>query len=342
MDDVARWPTDERGGLFTETSALAGFGTPLLMEKDFWVCWTLKRLFALSLDAGLIFKGGTSLSKVFGIIRRFSEDIDVSVDRHALGFTGERDPERVSRKRAKHLIEEELKAACEAWITEQLVPALRSEAAHLLNAGDTWAVTIDGEDRQCVLWEYPRSLRTVEYDRLPYLNPVVRIELGARSDHWPASTATVRPFSAETIPDVFTAPECEVKALNAERTFWEKATLLHAEFNRPESKDYPPRLARHYYDMVMLADSPAKDLALANVDLLHRVAQHNQLFFRSGWASYDTAVQGTLRVVPHERLASVLRRDYGEMTDLFFDSPPTFDHLLEALAALEAEINPRQ
>lgn len=136
MDGIAALDRDTRARLFEETAARLGIGRAAIIEKDFWVCWTLRRLFALQntqkeAHPVFVFKGGTSLSKVFGLIQRFSEDIDLSLDWHGLGFTGERDPAKAGTSRRKRLLEE-LRDTCESYIASTLVPALRKDFATVL------------------------------------------------------------------------------------------------------------------------------------------------------------------------------------------------------------------
>ncbi len=154
MDKVALLPADDRAALFGETGARRGVADTII-EKDFWVCWSLRRLFGLpkGTTASLVFKGGTSLSKAFGAIRRFSEDIDLSFDRAELGYTGDRDPEKegISRKQAVRLIGD-LVSDVERHVAEKLLPALRVAIVEQLGepANGEWSLDIDGCDAQTV------------------------------------------------------------------------------------------------------------------------------------------------------------------------------------------------
>ncbi|TFE92851.1 hypothetical protein B5M44_25765, partial [Shinella sumterensis] len=237
MDRVALLPADDRAALFGETGALRGVANTII-EKDFWVCWTLKRLFRLQKQdaATLVFKGGTSLSKAFGAIRRFSEDIDLSFDRAELGYTGDRDPEKqgISKKQVNKLIEA-LVSDVERHIAEKLLPALRSAIVEQLGepSEGQWSLEIDANDAQTVNFHYPPALSNSEYEGMAYITPRVKLELGARGDPWPTEQKIIHPYAAEDFPDFFKDPECTVTVLSAQRTFWEKATALHAEAHRP-------------------------------------------------------------------------------------------------------------
>lgn len=344
MDDVARLPADDRAALFGETGAGRGVADTII-EKDFWVCWSLRRLFGLpqGTTASLVFKGGTSLSKAFSAIRRFSEDIDLSFDRTELGYTGDRDPEKegISRKQAARLIDD-LVSDVERHIAEKLIPALRAAIIEQLGepTNGEWSLEIDVGDAQTVNFHYPTALPADEYEGMAYITPRVKFELGARGDPWPTEEKVIRPYAAEDYPDFFTNPDTSVIVLSSRRTFWEKATALHAEAHRPAKSPTPQYFSRHYYDLAMLLDTDEGQAAVADLDLLAQVAQHKATFFRSGWASYETARRGTLRLMPNKARVKDLRADYRAMAPMMFDqTPPSFDDILAKIAALEETIN---
>ncbi len=344
MDDVARLPANERAALFGETGAGRGVADTII-EKDFWVCWSLKRLFGLpkGTTATLVFKGGTSLSKAFNAIRRFSEDIDLSFDRAELGYTGERDPERegISRKHAARLIDD-LVSDVERHIAEKLLPALRAAIVGQLGepTNGEWSLEVDDGDTQTVNFHYPTALPAAEYEGMAYITPRVKFELGARGDPWPTEEKVIRPYAADDYPDFFADPDTSVTVLSARRTFWEKATALHAEAHRPAESPTPQYFSRHYYDLAMLLDTDEGRAAVADVDLLAQVAHHKATFFRSRWASYDTARPGTLRLTPDDARVKDLKADYRAMAPMMFDqTPPSFDDILAEIAALEETVN---
>ncbi|WP_244480129.1 nucleotidyl transferase AbiEii/AbiGii toxin family protein [Methylobacterium sp. Leaf465] len=264
MDKVALLPATDRAALFGETGAGRGIADAII-EKDFWVCWTLKRLFCLQgKDAAtLVFKGGTSLSKAFGAIRRFSEDIDLSFDRADLGYVGDRDPEKdgISRKKAAQLIQD-LVADVEEHIAEKLLPALRDAIIEQLGepTDGAWSLEIDASDAQTVNFHYPTALPVAEYEGMAYITPRVKLELGARGDPWPTEEKVIRCYAAEDYPDFFEDPDAAVTVLAAQRTFWEKATALHAEAHRPAESATPQYFSRHYYDLAMLLERSPIDM----------------------------------------------------------------------------------
>jgi len=345
LDNFAKLSPSERAAVIGETSANRGVA-PIIIEKDFWVCWTLRRLFALpKADAGtLVFKGGTSLSKAYAAIRRFSEDIDLSFDRADLGYVGDRDPERagLSKKQSSRLIDE-LMVDVTAHVGGKLLPAL--DAAISTQLGDAaqngWSLVIDNEDPQTINFHYPPALSRQEYQGIAYITPRVKLELGARGDPWPTEEKAIRPYAAEDFPGYFEAPESTVIVLTAGRTLWEKVTALHAEAHRPEASPTPQYFSRHYYDVAMLLETPEGKEAAADFGLLAQVVQHKSVYFRSNWASYDTAQPGTLRLTPAEHRLKGLRADYQAMQAMMFDEKPmSFEEVLARIKALQATLNP--
>lgn len=342
MDDVARLPPTDRSQLFAAVAGQRGL-LPEIIEKDFWVCWTLKRLFSLpDLPAGLIFKGGTSLSKVFHAIERFSEDVDLSFDRADLGFGGGNDPvvAKTGKKRRQQV--EALVAECRRVIQGEFRTRLMAAITEQLGdpATGDWQLELDAHDPdgQTLLFRYPVAIAARDRD-LGYIRPFVRLEFGARSDHWPKQEGTVSPYAAEAFPNVFREPSCRVHVLSAERTFWEKATLLHAWYHTPSHKKFRDRQSRHYYDVVRLYEHGVGQRAMTDLTLLQQVAQHKSVFFALASAHYAEAKPGTLHLAPPEARIPELEEDYRKMREMIFGDVPSFDHLLTTLAKIEAAVN---
>lgn len=335
MDAFARESEDIRAEAFRETAARMNV-QPAIVEKDFWVSWTLKRAFSLEKPIpSLIFKGGTSLSKVYGVIRRFSEDIDLSLDRHDLGFKGARDPLADMSGKARKALLRELEETAIAAVAGPVKDALGAAIENGLGADAN--LTLADDNPQTLIFTYPQSLRID--DRLAYLPPFIRLEFGARSDHLPFVDGEVTPFVHTEFPDLLSEPSTKVKTLAAERTFWEKATILHMLFHRDPEKPFSERMSRHYYDLVQLARSSTKDRALSDLKLLDAVAEHKSVFFKAAWANYEEAKPPTLKLSPNEALEKAVRRDYARMDEMLFDEAEPFDEIVTALRALEAEIN---
>ncbi|MES2534786.1 MAG: nucleotidyl transferase AbiEii/AbiGii toxin family protein [Pseudomonadota bacterium] len=331
---------DDQKLTIEQTAARIGWAASSV-EKDFWVCWTLQQLFAMpELAPHLTFKGGTSLSKAWGLIDRFSEDIDLTINREALGFGGEDSPGQAPSKKQTGKRLKELKAACKEFVHAVVLPNLSATMQTVLGK-QHWKLQPDQNDpdSQTVLFEYPTYFQ-VQPDR--YVSSVVKIEFGARSDPWPAHAVQIIPIMAKEFPQAFAAPECTVLALAPERTFWEKAMLLHEETYRPADKKRGARMARHYYDLYRLIEQGVGANAAADLSLFEKVAEHRKIFFPQTWVDYATIRAGTLRLSPLPEQEAGWRQDYADMQgEMFSNLPPAFDTLLFAIHIFELTFNQR-
>ena len=312
----------------------------VMVEKDFWVSWTLAVLFAHpEFSDQLVFKGGTSLSKVFGVIERFSEDIDLSVSPGFVGIKEEWVEEAESRnKRTERM--KQLEAACIEKVRERFAPELERIAEEALGkpkAGTQWMEFQIDEDTHSpvVLFHYPSN----EPTGFAYLRRSVKMEFGSLTDQKPAGKHVIRPWIAKEFPQLFADFHCELLALELERTFWEKATILHAEYHRDAAKPIRDRFSRHYADTAAMATRAEISAALLNNELRQQVADWKSRFFPSSWARYDLARPGTFRLVPPESRRAELERDYLAMRPMFLNEPPAFASVLATLTHLESRIN---
>jgi hypothetical protein len=357
MDEFARRPAPQRAEVFAETATRQGIGRAAIVEKDFWVCWTLLQLRDFFEQrnrpnghrdaAGLLFKGGTSLSKVYGVIRRFSEDIDLTIDRETLGFVGETEPgsPELSANKRKKLFKD-LAREAEAYVAETIAPYLGRCLAALPamvgdqrgSSGSLVGVEIDPDDHQALRLAYPRALEEADYGSAAYVRAEVKLEFGARGELWPAHRARVRPYVAVEFPQLFATAEAEVNVLDLARTLWEKATILH-QIAHAGVADSRERLSRHYYDLAQLIATDEGKAALQMHELLARVAEYKRIFYPQAKARYELARAGSLRLIPNEDTLAHLRRDYQEMREMFFEDPPSFDVIIEALRKAEVELN---
>ena len=155
----------------------------------------------------------------------------------------------------------------------------------------------------------------------------------------PNAEYEIRPYAAEALPDMFERPACTVRAIKAERTFWEKITILHHEAHRPEENTQPAGYSRHYYDVCRMAQSPVKQRAFADLELLRAVAAFKDKFYHRGWARYDLAVPGTMKLVPPRHVVALLEQDYHQMRFMIFGERPVFEEIMSVLVALESEVN---
>lgn len=267
---------------------------------------------------------------------RFSEDIDLAVDYAALGFTGGRDPrqEGISRTRRAGILDE-MMVACRGYIAGEFLDVARARCRDILGSNATWSLEVSQQDQNVVQFYYPAA----GSKSLPYVAPQVVLELGTHAKFVPHDRFTIRAFVAEEFPDLVADVDIGVVALLAKRTFWEKATILHAEHHRPPDKPLPGRYSRHYYDVAMLAEGPIRAEALPDRDLLAQVVRHKETFYPSAWARYDLARPGSFRLLPADERRGALERDYRSMNVMIMGSPPAFDGIMDTLRALEEAIN---
>jgi hypothetical protein len=327
---------DERR-LYFEQAALRRNLSPVILEKDFWVCWLLGVLFGSKFGDVLVFKGGTSLSKVFDVIQRFSEDIDLSVWPDFLGLPEAELGPALSRNQADKWMKK-AEAACARTVEEQVQPELERTVAGILGEREgPWLefVTDPATNSPVLLFHYPTT-QPVGFD---YLKRSVKLEFGSLTDQRPTGRHPVRPWLADEFGEAFDDWRCEVVALELGRTFWEKATILHVEHHRPAEKPMPDRFSRHYADMAALAVHSVASQSVIQYDLRDRVVNWKSQFFGSRWARYDLAKPGTFKLAPPAGRVAALGRDYQAMRDMYLSQPMDFEQILATLTDLEKRIN---
>lgn len=313
-----------------EDRALALGRTPVVVEKDVWVCWVLQCLFNLPDRVPTIFKGGTSLSKVYGAIARFSEDIDITLDCRTLVSTFDPFHTSVSRSRVKKHAEA-LNSACTRYIAEVVFPHLQKSLAAEFSKG--YSVELD-HDR---LWiRYESALDP----SAGYVQRDVLVEFGGRNSTQPSEQRVVRPYLADVL-DVLDFPSPTVDVLRPERTFWEKATLIHVQCCTAEFKPSKDRSARHWYDLARLADHDIGSAALSDRALLEDVVKYKTAFYSGRGTNYEACLSGGLRLIPDDEMKRSLAVDYNKMIGdgMFEGTPPSFDLVLDRLSTLERAIN---
>lgn len=329
-------PAAERKVYIDEAAARRAL-SPVIVEKDFWVCWLLGILFQSSFRDAIVFKGGTSLSKVFGVINRFSEDIDLSL---APAFLGLDEPDAMaalSKGQASKWMER-TETKCTAVVRDALAPEISAGLEGQLGEGESPWLTfeVDAHSHSPVLlFHYP----TTQPPALDYLKRSVKLEFGSLTEQRPTASHAVRPWIADVLPEAFGDWQCDVVALDLHRSFWEKATILHAEHHRPLDKVTPDRFARHYADTAALALHADASSAIAQSDLCQRVVRWKSRFFGSAWARYDLAVPPTFKLVPPPEREAALRRDYQAMRDMYLSEPTPFEEILSTLAGVERQVN---
>ena len=339
MKSFATLDSSERQAVFEQYQLREGVSA-VIVEKDFWVVWLLAQIFSHpELGAHAVFKGGTSLSKVFGAIARFSEDVDLGISPEMLGWS-EASLEAASKNAWTERIRPRLEGDCARYVEQHWLPRLEAAAVLTLGSaapGKSWLrYQLDENSRSPVIFfEYPGVLPR----GVGYIARSVKIEFGSLSDQRPTGEHKIQSLVAQIVPGIFADFHADVVALEIERTFWEKATILHAEFHRPADKTQPPRYARHYADFAALWRHPSGPEASRQLDLLARVRHHKSRFFASSWANYATAVPGTFRLVPPESRLAELEADYEAMRPMFLNEPLRFKEMLAVLLEAEHSIN---
>jgi hypothetical protein len=340
MFDFARLPLAERSLYFQETANRRGL-TKLIVEMDFWVCYILKIIFgAPELADVFVFKGGTCLSKVFGIIKRFSEDVDLSIGPVWLGFDDQDAVGMVCSRSGVQKKFKKMERACIDAVRERICNILEEEIVKTLgpriDSSRYLNFLIDSQTGSPLLeLYYPTDQDNVR----GYILPKIKLEFGSLTDQRPVGMHSVTSWVAEEFPSAINDAQCPVVALDAQRSFWEKATILHAEYHRPLDKSMRSRLSRDCYDLVCMGSHESGKRALADRSLLERVVRFKQTYFYSSWANYESAKPGTLRIVPPQARLREVKSDYEAMQPMFYETPPAFEKLMDQLAELEKGIN---
>jgi len=336
MNRIAQLNDRERGQLIAEAAVRLKVQS-VIVEKDFWVCWMLERLFERRGWAeALVFKGGTAMSKVFGAIRRFSEDIDLSVSPATVGVSEDDLGEDSSRNQIGRWMEK-AEASCGDWVKDVLLPELTQSVAEVIGYEDSLRYETDAVSQSPVLqFSYPTVLVK---DDLPYIQRTVKLEFGSLTDQRPVGGHRIQPWLVMALPEQFQHMGTRVTALGIERAFWEKATILHAEYHRAAEREIPTRYSRHYSDVAALAKREDIRSILNNGELRERVVNWKARFFARTWARYDLAKPGTFRLVPPKSRFQELESDYALMREMFMDEPPPLGEVMATLGNLERQIN---
>ena len=330
MYEIAKLPGEEREILFQNTAAKMGMNAAII-EKDFWVCLTLDYLFhKCQWKKAFAFKGGTSLSKVYGLIDRFSEDIDLILDWRTIGYGYNEPWNKRSNTQQQKFIEESSNRVA-AFLKNEFLPVFKADMIDCV--GKSISVYIDDDDPGTVRFGYPRTLETSS------ILQEIRLEIGALAAWTPTQLAAIHPYAADYYPGVFSQPSTQILTTTAERTFWEKATILHQEAHRPETSKIPERYSRHYYDLYCMAQKGVLEKALAQKDLLIQVAEFKRTFYPRKWAQYEYARIGTLKLVPAAHSLERLHSDYAMMQSMIFGNYPDFDQMMLSIKELETRIN---
>jgi hypothetical protein len=339
MNRFANSHPSVRAEVFESTAPRLGdevqFSVP---EKDFWVCWMLKILFSLGADhPRFVFKGGTSLSKAYELIRRFSEDIDLVTPMPFFLERGCSDPTEKTSTSEKTRRFARLDKECADYIRDELSPTLTRLVGEQITTGEGWALTLDPEDRlgHTLLFRFPSSDPSRQAS---YLRRSVKIEMGWRATERPTDRLMICSYVAQQYPSAFDDPQVQCDVLTADVTFWEKVTALHAF--RFQGKTGTENASRHYADVEAMLGTDRGRGASTKLELLEEVRKFKDFYYHAPAARYDLAKPGTLSLLPKtaEEL-DALRADYRNMRVMFFGEPIPFEAIVEHLRAFEGRVN---
>lgn len=330
MKDVAKLSIKDRTELFQATAISMGM-QPNVIEKDFWVCFMIDHLFNdCKYKKAFVFKGGTSLSKSYHVIERFSEDIDLILDWRKI-IDEAVNPWEERSKTKQDLFNKQINSEAAKFYENELVPKLNEEIKEKLGDGE-WIV-IDDEDEMVVNFYYPQIFET------EYLRSCVRLEIGPLAEWMPSHETVITPFTAEKYPALFKQKDTTVLTIDVERTFWEKLTILHKIAYFPEGKPLPARYARHLYDVYNLGNSWVKESAFKRKELLEKDVAFKQKFYYAKGAHYETATLNSIELLPKESIKKELIDDYEAMRNMIYGNIPSFDEILLFLSELQNQIH---
>lgn len=303
----------------------------IAIEKDFWVTEILNVLFSLPYADKMVFKGGTSLSKVWGVIRRFSEDIDIAIDPCMLGIDGD-----VTKRQLK-----KLRKSSSLFVKDTLANDL-TEAVNNSGLSEFLEIIPEPDGEGDATYPEPRKIHVIYKSVLPketnrYLRDEIQLEIGARSLLEPTLKATVTSFVKATFPHLTsTDNEAKVLAAIAEKTFLEKVFLLHELFTTEGCKN-ANRKSRHLYDLYRMMDSDIASNAVADDGLWETIRHHREIFTSIRGVDYTPDVRKRICLKPPKDVEPIWEKDYNSMTRnmIYEDSTPTFAAILDAMTQLE-------
>lgn len=322
-------PDETKIRLFTETSRQIGLPSSSAAEKDWWVVHTLSVIFSMDCANALIFKGGTSLSKGWNVIHRFSEEIDLALDREFLGFSGELTKGDIRKLRRKSF----------QFISEVFTEELKNKFSELGFKNVTVKPReVENHDQDPLIIE-------IYYNKLTetdtYLKPGVLVEVGSRSLKEPFTQRTFGTFISEIYTDnPFTDKPITIPIVNPERTFLEKIFLLHEEFQKPFDKLRVDRLSRHLYDIEKLCQTEYAEIALQDRELYNTIVRHRGKFTAISGIDYAKHNPENIKFIPPDSIIKMWKADYEEMKgSMIYGNTLDFDQLINRLTELQKRIN---
>ncbi len=336
----------ERKNLITKVESELDLGFDVV-EKDLWVCFVLDQLFsAPELQGKLVFKGGTSLSKSYNLIERFSEDVDITIDKDCFS--------PIAQSNNLNTAASKIRKACDQFVKDEIYKILNKIFDKELQ-NENWNLTIDSDDKSTLLFEFPisddgkRFLSTNNEDRIVtrdgsnimvnlghynYIKPSIKLEFGARGEVWPFETRIIEPYAAKILPAFFKSTK--VITLDAKRTFIEKLIILHFIHDRPNDKKLAGNYSRHYYDVYCLITARIGDEAIKLLDILVSVIKNSRASFGAPSEACDKIKDfSDLRLSPPNQRIKELEDDYAKMKGMFFKHPPKFSEIIKSIEDFE-------
>lgn len=326
--DFYSFKQDEKHIIFNQLAAKLKIH-PASIEKDWWVVRTLEIIQTMDVSKFIVFKGGTSLSKAWNIIERFSEDVDLALDRSFLGYDECKTVKQVKK----------LRSATRNYIYKDFIPALQNA---FIKAGY-------GDVRVKLNEEEGKNLEPVQISILykscttisAYTNPYVKIEIGSRALREPSTNKEFNSLVGEHFPDrPFADNQIIVPCVNPERTLLEKLFLLHEEFSKPEDKIKVDRLSRHLYDVEMLTRRGYLDIAIKEKELYNEIIDHRQIYTKISGIDYNFHQPKTLNPLPPKAIMNSWKNDYQKMQEEMINGDSlSFDDLIDRIAEIKNRIN---
>ncbi|HET9057378.1 MAG TPA: nucleotidyl transferase AbiEii/AbiGii toxin family protein [Chitinophagaceae bacterium] len=301
--------TDEQRRLTVEQAVIRSGINAKAIEKDWWVTLTLKALFQSAYAGFLVFKGGTSLSKCWKLIERFSEDIDIALDPEAFGMSYEENP-------SKSYVEKLRRKGCEFTNNEL---KLEIEKQFALLGISTEMIVIEAEPVPEKFPDTDPQVLHVKYnslfDAIEYLADEVKIEVSVRSLKVPFAAKEVQSILYEVLPNkAYEEPPFLATAAEPRKTFLEKMFLLHEEFHRTDmSKIRSFRMSRHLYDLNRMINAGIDEDAIADTDLYATLVRHREWYIRISWLDYATLAPSTINFIPPDEVMELYSKDYEAM-----------------------------
>jgi hypothetical protein len=321
--------SDERKlWMFTQAGDRTGLKASSV-EKDWWVTHTLSIIFSMSCAGALVFKGGTSLSKAWRLIERFSEDIDLALDREFLGFGGELNNTQIRK----------LRIASYNFLATKFTDELsvKFKMTGFKDVSIKYRETVNHDQDPLIIEIYFPKLT----EKDSYIHPGILVEVGSRSLKEPFTERSFRSIASEAFPLLpFVDKPVTIPCVNPERTFLEKVFLLHEEYQRPAGKMRVARLSRHLYDIERLSRTLYFQKALSDANLYNTIVTHRKRFSHLAGVDYAKHSPEYIRIVPPDNLMSIWEKDYQEMMQIMiYGERLPFGELIRRIEEIQLKIN---